>query len=1577
MLFPPGGNGGRRPPVRGRASYPTLNIMDSNLPAKIGKYDVIEVIGRGGMGVVYKATDPHLDRTVAIKMITSGFADNPAQLKRFFVEAKSLASLVHPNIVTVYDLGDFSGNPYLVMQYLEGEDLDTSLAGRRSLTLLDKMNIIIQVCEGLSYAHRRNVVHRDIKPANIMLCTDGGVKIFDFGIAKVGDQNATKSGSQIVGTLYYMSPEQVNSVTVDGRTDLFSTGVVLYQLVTGHLPFEGESTTTTLLKITREPPPPLRNFLTVYPPELEAILLRALAKDRDDRYQSADELVLDLRQLQGHLKQELIARNMDEVALLMERSDLQKAKERLVQVLRIDQQNTKANQLLREVQLRIQKEEVNAQVSRLQERAAEALAHEQYQVAQDCVERGLALDKNNTDLQRLREEVRQAVARAEKLHAALKNAEAAHAEGRLDAAKAAVEEALAIEPDDTQAKSLYRLIHREWVERARQQQIENYVSAARQEISARRFTAALEILQQAQTLDPDAPQVQALVDSAIQGQTQERRRREIEEISKRIEEALSRDDHESASQLACDGLGRFPGDRALLRLQSIAEKQRQLAERKKFVDDLLANARRMMQEKRNQELLEKLEATLADIGPEPRLESMVEVVKENIQRELAEQRKADCFEKANQFLQNQEYEDALAILENMARETGGDIDIAHFVDRVKAEKAEMVQGAIKHAQQVSSLDVRYRILEEALAKSPHEPDLQEQMDGVQWLGRLIASTANEARNLEQAGKYEDALAKWETLRSTYRHYPDLETSIERVKKLRDQAKASVREGWISRIQSAYQGSDYSQALEILGEAEKEFQWDSDLMALRQQAEAGLKLRSKAEKGLAEGQRLLSSRQWEQGADAIVRACQLAAKDLVIRDRGIRELMAEAKAAADRDWRAAEVLLSRLSQLQPNDTGATDLASRISALKREDGLREAIDTVKKLQNAGDFSGAGRELTKAMGAYPNEPRLQSLRQALDEQIRLTKERERAEKERVEREAFIAGVLQRAEKETALDARVRVLEQGLKEQPSEKRLQKKLDETRELNRAASTLAADARAFERERKYDKALAKWEDLRSLYRDYPDLDRSIEHVRTQHEQMLREAREKWTADIRGALGASDYQRAANLVQLARRDFPQEREFASMEEEIRGIVERRAKAEKQLASAEKFAEKAKWTKAAESFGLALEAAGSDTQIRQRVFRGLVDSSHAAVSEDLEAAELLLGEAARVEPNSPEFATIRKSIQERKQAQELDAYLKSITRSREVGNIEAALQEIERGLSKYPNDSRLLRVRNEIEEQARKMETDKLAVKQTQRRAPTEEVRPLPKSGPPPTPPSPVPAPTPTKLEAPPRAAAQRSVLPIPAAPPAPPAAGSSLKPAVKPPAAAPADFRTIDRGPVAKSPGKTEYLDAPRTEMLNLSADLAVFLKMVEKELAVFLGPLARVVVKRAAAKTTDVDEMFRIMAQSLEREEDRDAFLARRVELEKKDPKTMMLTSSIPRAAAPAALTSAINPKSPLGITPEAIDHAAKALAAHVGPISAVLAKKAATRADSLRSLYVLLSQHVQNGKDRRQFLRDAGFPDA
>ena len=379
--------------------------MLADKPAKIGKYDVIDIIGRGGMGIVYKAADPNLNRLVAIKMMTGGYASTPEHLKRFFREAQSTGGLRHPNIVTIFELGDYDGNPYLVMEYLEGESLESIIKSRRPISLVEKLSIMMEVCHGLGYAHGRGIVHRDIKPGNIMVSSQGTAKIIDFGIAHIEDKNVTLAG-QIMGSVGYMSPEQVNGRAIDLRSDIFSTGVVLYQLCTHAMPFDGQSTASTLLKILHDPPPPLKNFLTVYPPELETVVLRALAKDREERFQSADAFALDLAQLHGQLKQDIISSYLQEATLLIAKADLHQAREQLLQVLKIDRQQTRAIYLLREVQQKIQNEEVAEQVRKLQVQAEDAYAREEFDSALNNLDAALRLDKDNEELVSLRQSAR-------------------------------------------------------------------------------------------------------------------------------------------------------------------------------------------------------------------------------------------------------------------------------------------------------------------------------------------------------------------------------------------------------------------------------------------------------------------------------------------------------------------------------------------------------------------------------------------------------------------------------------------------------------------------------------------------------------------------------------------------------------------------------------------------------------------------------------------------------------------------------------------------------------------------------------------------------------------------------------------------------------------------------------------------------------------------------------------------------------------------------------------------------------------------------------------------------------------
>jgi serine/threonine protein kinase len=320
---------------------------------KIGKYDILETIGRGGMGVVLKATDPVLGRLVAIKMMTDGFADDPDLLKRFYREAQSTARLNHPNIVTVYDMGDQDGMPYLVMQYLQGESLHAVIKSRRDLSLLTKANYLLQICRGLQYAHEQGITHRDIKPANIMVLPDGTLKIVDFGIARMGNDQLTRPG-QVMGSIYYMSPEQINEGEVDARSDIFALGALAYELLTFALPFRGQDASSTLMKILRDPLPSPAAHLQDYHVGFDAILERAMAKNKEDRYQSVDELAVDLAQVELQLRKEMIAKLHQGAERLISEGDLASAKVQLQHLIKLDPQDQNANKRMQQLQQEIQ-----------------------------------------------------------------------------------------------------------------------------------------------------------------------------------------------------------------------------------------------------------------------------------------------------------------------------------------------------------------------------------------------------------------------------------------------------------------------------------------------------------------------------------------------------------------------------------------------------------------------------------------------------------------------------------------------------------------------------------------------------------------------------------------------------------------------------------------------------------------------------------------------------------------------------------------------------------------------------------------------------------------------------------------------------------------------------------------------------------------------------------------------------------------------------------------------------------------------------------------------------------------------
>ena len=262
---------------------------------RIGRYKILSELGRGAMGIVYKAEDPNLDRTVALKtIILAEDADGREEYhKRFFLEAKAAGKLTHPHIVTTFDCGEHEGLAYLAMELLEGTDLRTRLQ-KETLAPADAVEIARQVAEGLAYAHERGVVHRDIKPGNIMLNSRGQAKIMDFGLARMRAADHKTSTGMVLGTPRYMSPEQISGLPVDQRSDIFSLGIVLYEMLTGTRLFAGEDMPQVMHSITQfEHIPPTR-LVPGLPAMLDFVVARALKKDPAVRYQDAHELAADL-----------------------------------------------------------------------------------------------------------------------------------------------------------------------------------------------------------------------------------------------------------------------------------------------------------------------------------------------------------------------------------------------------------------------------------------------------------------------------------------------------------------------------------------------------------------------------------------------------------------------------------------------------------------------------------------------------------------------------------------------------------------------------------------------------------------------------------------------------------------------------------------------------------------------------------------------------------------------------------------------------------------------------------------------------------------------------------------------------------------------------------------------------------------------------------------------------------------------------------------------------------------------------------------------------------------------------------
>jgi serine/threonine-protein kinase len=386
--------------------------------AKIGKYEIVEELGRGGMGVVYKAYDALMEREVAIKVISDGVLAMPEIKSRFYREARTAGKLGHENITVVYDVSEEDGKPYIVMEYLAGADLGTLLDRGEPMSLQLKLGYAVQICRGLSFSHSHGIIHRDIKPGNIRITGTGRVKIMDFGIAKPESSNLTRTGA-LIGTPFYMSPEQIQGKKVDKRSDIFSFGVLFYELLTGKKPFAGVEPTSVMFKIVHEEPEKIDDALIEHRNGLRDILLTTLAKDPDKRFQDLAEVADLLEHVIGELKsgdrrkaQELRIRAEKLIAesrSLLKAGKFGKALQSADRAAKIEPANTEVARLAIEIK---KAEELEARRVYIEERlvaARKAFAVKNHERAIGLLKEVMQVDPQHAEAQRLSRQAQDAM----------------------------------------------------------------------------------------------------------------------------------------------------------------------------------------------------------------------------------------------------------------------------------------------------------------------------------------------------------------------------------------------------------------------------------------------------------------------------------------------------------------------------------------------------------------------------------------------------------------------------------------------------------------------------------------------------------------------------------------------------------------------------------------------------------------------------------------------------------------------------------------------------------------------------------------------------------------------------------------------------------------------------------------------------------------------------------------------------------------------------------------------------------------------------------------------------------------
>jgi serine/threonine protein kinase len=912
--------------------------MAEKTPTHIGGYQIQKKLGEGAFGRVYQAYDVNVNRLVAIKVL---LLSDREVVTRFKNEAIVAGNLRHKNIVTIYEFGEHEGLPFLVMEYLDGENLQEVIRSKKPLTMLQRISIMTQIADGLDCAHRHGVVHRDVKPANMMLLPDGTVKIMDFGIARLtSSQQATRLTQQgnVLGTLLYMAPEQFTpNSEVDALCDIFACGEVYYELLAGRHPFEANEPRVLVYKVTVEDPQPVRNSVPECPPALEDVLARMLSKPRDLRYHSLKEVLFDIQPVLIDLQQERAAALMAEAQELFQRQEAEAANALLPEILELDPGNRTAYRLRDQIQRSLLKPKITTFL----QTGRDELAKRRFYEAIQAFTAAARLDAANTEIQDLLAQARTAQEQSQRASQLVSEARQAFDQQNLSGAYKSASEALLLDPENPQASRLL-LVIQSAIDRKRQQQaLEEALLKAEHLLMIQAYDRALEALA---GLGPAEPRV--------------------EELAARIR--AQKFEHERSARLQAE----------------------------------MAAATEMIREQRLEDAVSHLTDLCTEFSDRPDVRHLLEYARKELvaheRAQAVEQIKAEAQRRADA----NDFRGALEVLDKGLPKYD-DSSLVRLLGEIMARKAawereEAIKAARARSERLRAegkLTDAIQAVESAIRTHNPDPGMVELLRSLErdWeqakRGEEIRVALVQARKALDAGQPEKALR---TLSDAARRFPDSAEVQALLAEAQDAFQAQARqrelESLAAEVRAHVDRNNHDAALQVLDRGLEKYPAEAVLTALRQdvtQKRVALLRRQDVQRAVQDGNRLAAEGRYAEALDLVADALRRFDGEAALvelqrklqidwerrrRAQAIAEAGSQGRALLEQGRPAEAVELLRAAcERYPE---ARDLQSLLARAQRAAATEQFAREVRALLDGREYETAQQRIEQGLRTWPGE-------------------------------------------------------------------------------------------------------------------------------------------------------------------------------------------------------------------------------------------------------------------------------------------------------------------------------------------------------------------------------------------------------------------------------------------------------------------------------------------------------------------------------------------------------------------------------------------------------------------------------